>query len=67
MLCHHPQLITKTILRDVVPELARSIDSLRSSLSRNAVVAMGELLEQYGKWIDHDLEIAYSKLIRKTL
>ena len=50
-----------------MPELARSIDSLRSSLSRNAVVAMGELLEQYGKWIDHDLEIAYSKLIRKTL
>ena len=53
--------------RFLATEAAKLIESLRSSLSKNAVIALGECAETMGKILDPELESIFSRLMRKTL
>eukprot|EP01064_Diplonema_japonicum_P038716 TRINITY_DN9463_c2_g1_i1.p1 TRINITY_DN9463_c2_g1~~TRINITY_DN9463_c2_g1_i1.p1 ORF type:complete len:778 (+),score=159.17 TRINITY_DN9463_c2_g1_i1:72-2405(+) len=62
---HHPQVLTLT-LQQTLGLLAGSTDNLRSTISKTAVVAIGNILEAAKKNCDQSLDQVISQLIRRT-
>ena len=50
-----------------MPDLMKLTESLRSTLSKNAVMVVSEMYTQLKRQLDCDLELIFSKLIKKTL
>ena len=53
--------------RPLAIETAKLVESLRSSLSKNAVITLGEAVEVLKKTLDPELDNILSRLMRKTL
>lgn len=45
----------------------RLAESLRSSLSKNAVITLNEMSNKMKRVLDTELDLVFSKLIKKTL
>ncbi len=40
IVAHHSELLTSSIIKSIVPDIMRLVENLRSSLSKNAVMAL---------------------------
>ena len=67
MLINHTQLLTQNVTKAIVPDIMRLTQSLRSTLSKNGVVMINQLYTQLKRQLDSDLDLIFSKLIKKTL
>ena len=64
---HHNNLINHSVVRIIIPELMKLAESLRSSLSKNAVITLNEMSNKMKRVLDTDLDLIFNKLIKKTL
>ena len=55
------------MLKIISPEIMRLVESLRSSLSKNAVITLHDLSNKVKKMLDSDLDSIFSKLLKKSL
>ena len=51
----------------LMPDIIKLIESLRSNLSKNAVITLNELSNKMKRMLDSDLDAIFTKLIKKTL
>ena len=49
---YHPEIMNATVGRPLAVETAKLVESLRSSLSKNAVIALGECAQVLGRALD---------------
>ena len=50
-----------------MPEIMKLVESLRSNLSKNAVITLNEISIKMKKMLDSELDSIFAKLIKKTL
>ena len=67
ILINHPEQLGPSITKAIVPDIMKLTESLRSTLSKNGVMIISEMYTQLKKQLDCDLELIFSKLIKKTL
>lgn len=66
---NHEELVTKSgssSIHLLVLELLRMVESLRSSVSKNAMIALGELTAKARRALDPDIEAITDRLLRKV-
>lgn len=65
----HPEVLTSNTgaLHSLILDLFRLIESLRSSVSKNAMLTTTELLEKLKKGLDGESDLLFSRLMRKGL
>jgi hypothetical protein len=54
-------------LKAAIPDLMKVAESLRSTLSKNALVVLNELSAKVKKLLDTEFDLIFSKLIKKSL
>jgi hypothetical protein len=64
---HHSELLTVPNLKIATPDLMRLAESLRSTLSKNALGVLNELSGRVKKSLDSEFDLIFSKLIKKSL
>lgn len=55
-----------TLVANYVPDVLKMVESLRSFLSKNAMITLSELCECLKKTMDSYLEQVFVKLFKKT-
>lgn len=51
----------------LMPDIMKLSESLRSTLSKTAVVVINELADKLKRQLDSDFDLIFSKLIKKSL
>lgn len=51
----------------LIPDIMKLSESLRSTLSKTAVVVINELADKLKRQLDSDFDLIFSKLIKKSL
>jgi len=64
---HHSDLLNSAVLKSIVPDIAKMSESLRSTLSKNAVILLNELVTTMKRAFDSSFDLVFSKLIKKAL
>jgi len=64
---HHSELLVASVTKAIVPDLMKLSESLRSTLSKNAVSAVNELSGKVKRQLDGEFELIFGKLVRRTL
>lgn len=62
---HHSELIIKQ-LHSIVLEVLQSVDSLRSSVSRNAIMCLHDLFFGLGRAMDPEVDTVVPALVKKA-
>eukprot|EP01135_Chromosphaera_perkinsii_P001920 Nk52_evm69s212 gene=Nk52_evmTU69s212 len=65
LIFHHKKILVSG-LHDVVLGLMGAVDSLRSSVSKNAIVCIGDLYEELGTSMDQEVEATGIALLKKS-
>jgi hypothetical protein len=63
----HPDTVSVAIGKSLVGDIMKHVESLRSSLSKNAVITINELSNVLKRNLDAELDTIFNKLVRKTL
>lgn len=64
---HHSELLVPGVMKSVIPDIAKMSESLRSTLSKNAVIVLNELVSTMKRNFDSSFDLVFSKLIKKAL
>lgn len=64
---HHSELLVGSSVRTIVPDIVKLAESLRSTLSKNAVIVINELSCKLKRTLDPLFDLIFSKLIKKAL
>jgi hypothetical protein len=64
---HHSEMLVNSVLKNVMPDVIKLTESLRSTLSKNAVMAVNELSSILKRSLDPYFDLMFSKLIKKAL
>lgn len=67
MIENHSEIISQPVIRILLPEIMKLVESLRSNLSKNAVITLNEISNKLKKMLDPELDSIFAKLIKKTL
>ena len=68
LLKHHSEVfISQVTLHNICLDLIKWADSLRSSLSKNALIVIGEMCENLGRTIDSEITDLLKVLIKKAI
>jgi HEAT repeat protein len=68
LLKHHPEVfISQVTLHNICSDLIKWADSLRSSLSKNALIVISEMCENLGRTIDSEITDLLKILIKKAI
>ena len=60
---HHYELLTPGMLHGIVLEVTKHIESLRSNLSKNAIMTLGDLFTYIQVGMDSEIDQLIEKLI----
>jgi hypothetical protein len=52
MVLHHAELLTPAVTKTLLPDLMKQVESLRSTLSKNAVSAVNEMAARLRRQLD---------------
>jgi hypothetical protein len=64
---HHSDLLIGPTVKAVVPDVMKLSESLRSTLSKSAVIVINELSNKLKRQLDSEFDLIFSKLIKKSL
>lgn len=64
---HHSDLLVGSTTKALIPDIMKLSESLRSTLSKTAVVVINELAFKVKKQLDSEFDLIFSKLIKKSL
>ena len=68
LLRHHPEVfISQVTLHNICLDLIKWADSLRSSLSKNALIVISEMCENLGRTIDSEILELLKVLVKKAI
>lgn len=67
IIINHAELLNFAVVKSVIPDIMKHAESLRSSLSKNAVLVINELSNRSKKLLDSEVEMIFRKLLKKTL
>ena len=68
LLKHHSELfVSHVTLHNICLDLIKWADSLRSSLSKNALIVIGEMCENLGRTIDSEINELMKVVIKKSI
>lgn len=66
LLKHHAAVFQNVALHGLIVEVLKLADSLRSSLSKNALIVLAEMAESLGRLLDADIETIIPCVIKKA-
>lgn len=66
LLKHHKECITKNSIHTLLITILTCIDSLRSSVSKNALIALNDMFEQIPRLIEPELDMVLGYLLKKS-
>lgn len=64
---HHSDLLVGGTVKALVPDIMKLSESLRSTLSKSAVIVINELSSKLKRQLDSEFDLIFSKLIKKSL
>ena len=64
---HHSQLLNTSTTRVIIPDVMKLSQSLRSTLSKTALVVINQLSNKLKRQLDTEFDLIFSKLIKKSL
>jgi hypothetical protein len=64
---HHSDLLVLSTTKALMPDIMKLSESLRSTLSKTAVVVINEMADKLKRQLDSDFDLIFSKLIKKSL
>ena len=68
LLKHHPEVfLSQVTLHNICIDLIKWADSLRSSLSKNGLIVIGEMCENLGRTLDSEIHELLKVLIKKSI
>lgn len=68
MIVHHRNLLTKDgfLLQTFIQSLTKQVESLRSTVSKNALLGFKDMIESLKKRMDNDLDSLFSATMKKA-